>query len=109
MSRHVVILNERDLEHPRAGGAEIHLFEIFGRLAAAGDRVTMICAGFPGSAPEATIAGIAIRRYGNGYTYYARVAGAVRRYLAAARPDVLVEAHNKLPFFTPLYTCIPRL
>ena len=48
MSRHVLILNERDLENPRAGGAEIHLFEIFGRLAAGGDRVTMLCAGVPG-------------------------------------------------------------
>ena len=45
MGRHVLILNERDLDHPRAGGAEIHLFETFGRLAAAGDRVTLLAAG----------------------------------------------------------------
>jgi glycosyltransferase involved in cell wall biosynthesis len=109
MSRHVLILNERDMEHPRAGGAEIHLFEIFGRLAAAGDRVTMLCAGFPGCAPEATIAGVRVRRLGRQFSYYARVVPAYRRYVARERPDVVVEAHNKLPFFTPLFVRAPRL
>jgi glycosyltransferase involved in cell wall biosynthesis len=109
MGRHVLILNERDLHHPRAGGAEIHLFEIFGRLAAAGDRVTMLCAGFPGAAAEEEIAGVAVRRLGGQYTYYAQVGPACRRYLARERPDVLVEAHNKLPFFAPLYTRVPCL
>ena len=32
----VLILNERDLEHPNAGGAEVHVSEIFERLAARG-------------------------------------------------------------------------
>jgi glycosyltransferase involved in cell wall biosynthesis len=109
MPRHVLVLNERDLENPRAGGAEIHLFEIFGRLAAAGDRVTMLCAGFPGGAPAASIAGVDVRRLGGRYGYYARVGPACRRYLAEERPDVVVEAHNKLPFLTPLWTRAPRL
>jgi glycosyltransferase involved in cell wall biosynthesis len=109
MGRHVLVLNERDLENPRAGGAEIHLFEIFGRLAAAGDRVTMLCAGFSGAAPAARVAGVDVRRLGSRYTYYARVAAACRRYLASERPDVLVEAHNKLPFLTPLYARVPSL
>jgi glycosyltransferase involved in cell wall biosynthesis len=106
--RHVLVLNERDLDNPRAGGAEIHLFEIFGRLAAAGDRVTMLCAGFPGAAPEATIAGVHVRRLGqNRYRYYTHVVQACRAYVARERPDVLVEALNKLPFLSPLYTRLP--
>ena len=110
MARHVLVLNERDLDNPRAGGAEIHLFEIFGRLAAAGDRVTMLCAGFPGAAPEATIAGVRVRRLGSSrYRYYTRVVQVCRAYVAAERPDVLVEALNKLPFMSPLYTRVPRV
>jgi glycosyltransferase involved in cell wall biosynthesis len=106
--RHVLVLNERDLDNPRAGGAEIHLFEIFGRLAAAGDRVTMLCAGFSGGAPEATIAGVHVRRLGtNRAGYYSRVVQACRAYVAAERPDVLVEALNKMPFLSPLYTRLP--
>jgi glycosyltransferase involved in cell wall biosynthesis len=110
MSRHVLILNERDLENPRAGGAEIHLFEIFGRLAAGGDRVTMLCAGFPGGPPETEIAGVRVRRLGTSRRgYYAAIVGTARRYVADERPDVVVEAHNKLPFLSPLYTRVPRL
>jgi glycosyltransferase involved in cell wall biosynthesis len=106
--RHVLVLNERDLDNPRAGGAEIHLFEIFGRLAAAGDRVTMLCAGFPGGAAEATIAGVHVRRLGeNRFGYYTQVVRACRAYIARERPDVLVEALNKMPFLSPLYTRIP--
>ena len=108
MSRHVLVLNERDLDNPRAGGAEIHLFEIFGRLAAAGDRVTMLCAGFPGGAAEATIAGVHVRRLGgNRLGYYTQAVQACRAYIARERPDVLVEALNKMPFLAPLYTRIP--
>ncbi len=110
MARHVLVLNERDLDNPRAGGAEIHLFEIFGRLAAAGDRVTMLCAGFPGAAAETTIAGVHVRRLGNDrYRYYTHVVRACRAYVAAERPDVLVEALNKLPFMSPLYARLPRV
>jgi glycosyltransferase involved in cell wall biosynthesis len=108
--RHVLVLNERDLDNPRAGGAEIHLFEIFGRLAAGGDRVTMLCAGFPGGAPEATIAGIRVRRLGGSRVgYYGQVVQACRAYIARERPDVLVEALNKMPFLSPLYARLPTV
>jgi glycosyltransferase involved in cell wall biosynthesis len=108
VARHVLVLNERDLDNPRAGGAEIHLFEIFGRLAAAGDRVTMLCAGFPGGAAESTIAGVHVRRLGGSRAgYYARVVRACRAYIARECPDVLVEALNKMPFLSPLYTRLP--
>ena len=36
MGRRVLILNERDPTHPKAGGAEIHVSEIFRRLVARG-------------------------------------------------------------------------
>jgi hypothetical protein len=39
----VLVVNWQDRENPEAGGAEIHLFEIFGRLAARGHRVRLIC------------------------------------------------------------------
>ena len=108
MARHVLVLNERDLDNPRAGGAEIHLFEIFGRLAAGGDRVTMLCAGFPGGAAEATIAGVHVRRLGASRVgYYGQVVRACRAYIAGERPEVLVEALNKMPFLSPLYTRLP--
>ena len=45
-----LLVNWQDRENPQAGGAEIHLHEIFGRLAATGHEVTLLCGGWPGCA-----------------------------------------------------------
>ena len=46
----ILLVNWQDRENPQAGGAEIHLFEIFGRLAARGHRVRLVCSGWRGAA-----------------------------------------------------------
>jgi len=107
---HLLVLNERDPENPRAGGAEVHLFEILGRLARRGYPVTMLCAGFPGGAARVRIEGVEVERLGNRYTYYARVVGRYRRLArAVARPALLVETLNKLPFYGPVYSPLPQI
>jgi len=105
--RHIVVLNERDPRHPQAGGVEVHLAEIFGRLAAAGDRVTLLASSFPGAAAEETVDRIRVVRLGNRYTYYARVPVAYRRLRRAERVDVVVEDLNKFPFFARLWVREP--
>jgi glycosyltransferase involved in cell wall biosynthesis len=107
VSRRILVLNERDLRHPQAGGAEVHCFEVFSRLAAAGDRVTLLACGFPGGASEETVDGVRVRRLGNRYTYYARVPGAYRRLRAGAPFDVVVEDLNKFPFFARFWVREP--
>jgi glycosyltransferase involved in cell wall biosynthesis len=98
-SRRILVMNERDLRHPQAGGAEVHCFEIFRRLAAAGDHVTLLASGFPRGAREEDVDGIHVVRLGNRFTYYALVARAYRRLRRAVRFDVVVEDMNKFPFF----------
>jgi glycosyltransferase involved in cell wall biosynthesis len=107
---HLFILNERDLENPLAGGAEVHQSEIFGRLAARGFPVTLICAGYPGASPIAGERGMRVLRVGNRYTFYARGPWLFRR-LAQDVGDraLLIENLNKLPFYGPLYSPIPVL
>jgi len=39
----VLVLDERDPRHPRAGGAQVHIAAIFGRLARRGYSVTLAC------------------------------------------------------------------
>ena len=97
----LLVVNWQDARNPQAGGAEIHLHEIFGRLAARGHEVTLLCGGWPGAAPTATSDGMEIHRVGTRYTfpflarrYYADV-------LAKRRAEVLVEDINKVPLFTP--------
>ena len=60
----VLAVNWLDRENPQAGGAEIHFFEIFGRLVAAGFKVTLVTSGWPGAPPVAEIDGLTVRRYG---------------------------------------------
>ena len=44
----LLLVNWQDRENPQAGGAEIHLHEIFGRLAARGHEVTLLHRGLSG-------------------------------------------------------------
>ena len=61
----ILIVNWQDRENPMAGGAEIHLHEIFGRLASRGHRVRLICSGWKGGASQAVVDGIEVRRFGD--------------------------------------------
>ena len=60
----ILVLNWLDRENPQAGGAEVHLHEIFGRLVAWGHSVTLLCSGWPGSAPGVELDGIEVHRVG---------------------------------------------
>jgi glycosyltransferase involved in cell wall biosynthesis len=111
----ILLVNWQDRANPHAGGAEIHLFEIFGRLAAAGHRVRLVCSGWAGAAKTATIDGIEIERVGGRNSFALLGRGAVRRAIAAERPDILVEDVNKLPLFLargprlPFCAIVPHL
>ncbi|HET6577459.1 MAG TPA: glycosyltransferase family 4 protein [Gemmatimonadales bacterium] len=111
----VLVVNWQDRDNPHAGGAEIHLFEIFGRLAARGHRVRLVCSGWPGAPARTTIAGIEVQRTGGRHSFALRGRGAVRRAIRADRPDVVVEDINKLPLFLagmndlPFCAVVPHL
>ncbi|MFP6626753.1 MAG: glycosyltransferase, partial [Deltaproteobacteria bacterium] len=65
MSRRILVINERDLRNPLAGGAEVHVFEIFKRLVARGHQVTLLAASFKGAAREEDVEGIRVCRLAN--------------------------------------------
>ena len=103
----ILLVNWQDPANPHAGGAEIHLFEIFNRLAARGHRVRLVCSGWKGGPRKAIIDGIDITRVGgrNSFALLGRLA--VRRALARERADILVEDVNKLPLFLALGRSLP--
>jgi glycosyltransferase involved in cell wall biosynthesis len=105
--RPLLLLNERDLRHPHAGGAEVNLFEVGRRLAARGYRPTLLCSRFAGAAPDERIDGIRVIRRGNRLTYYLQLPALVRRHLEPT--SVIVEHLCKIPFCTPLYARAPVL
>jgi glycosyltransferase involved in cell wall biosynthesis len=97
----ILVLNWQDLSNPQSGGAETHLHEVFGRLAARGHRVTLLASGFPGARPRAEADGMRIHRTGGRHTFPLAAPAHFRRHLAAERWDVVVEDLNKVPLFTP--------
>jgi glycosyltransferase involved in cell wall biosynthesis len=105
MKRRILVLNERDPRNPLTGGAETHVFEIFSRLVRRGHEVTLLAAGFPGSASEEIVDGVRVRRFANRYFYYVLVPWIARRE-AVRGYDAVVDVLNKLPFLSPWF--VPR-
>ena len=103
----ILAVNWLDLDNPQAGGAEVHFFEIFGRLAAAGHQVTLVASGWPGAAARTEQRGIAVRRVGGRYSFAILGRGAVRGALREAAYDVVVEDINKVPLYLPVLTRVP--
>lgn len=92
--------------NPHAGGAEIHLHEIFGRLVERGHAVTLLASGWPGAAPRALVDGIDVHRAGGRYTFPLHARRAFGR-LEPAVFDMIVEDVNKLPLLTPRWSKTP--
>lgn len=99
----VLVLNWLDWENPQAGGAEVHLHEIFRRLTARGHSVTLLCSGWPGCAPRVVLDGIDVHRVGSRYTLSLAAPMYYRRRLRTEPFDVVVEDLNKVPFFSPFW------
>ncbi|MEO8452404.1 MAG: glycosyltransferase family 4 protein, partial [Gemmatimonadota bacterium] len=87
----ILLVNWQDRENPQAGGAEIHLFELFRRLAASGHEVRLVCSGWAHAEPRVTIDGIEVERHGGRHTFALLGPGAVRRAARSFRPHVIVE------------------
>jgi glycosyltransferase involved in cell wall biosynthesis len=102
----ILVLNWQDLQNPHSGGAEIHLHEVFGRLAARHE-VTLLASGFDGAAPRAEADGMEVHRTGGRHTYSVAAPAYYRRHLAARTWDVVVEDLNKVPLFAPLWVRRP--
>jgi glycosyltransferase involved in cell wall biosynthesis len=103
----LLLVNWQDRLNPQAGGAEIHLHEIFGRLAAGGTSVTLLASGWPGAPRRETVDGLEVHRVGSRYTFGALAPGYYRRRLRGRGFDLTVEALNKVPTFAPLWSSPP--
>ena len=98
----ILIVNWQDITNPLAGGAEVHLHEVFERIAALGHEVTLFCSGFPGAPREEDRRGLHIIREGGRYLFNFRFAWRWLTRLRLSGFDIVVDDMNKIPFFTPL-------
>lgn len=103
----ILIFNWQDIRNPLSGGAEVHLHQIFSRVAAMGHRVTLFCSSFDGAPAEEMIDGVhVVREGGRGLFNYV----VPRRYFTRFRHegyDAVIDDMNKIPFYTPLYVREP--
>jgi glycosyltransferase involved in cell wall biosynthesis len=103
----ILVVNWNDRENPHAGGAEIHLHALFGRIGSWGHDVDLIASGWPGAPEHAELDGMHVTRVGNRNSFALRARGAVRRALDQRSYDVVVEDVNKLPLYLPTLTRLP--
>lgn len=106
--RSVLLLCWRDTGHPQGGGSETYLQRIGALLADDGIDVTLRTARYEGSAAHEDIDGVHISRGGGPYTVYIRAGLAMVAArlglgpLRHARPDVVIDSQNGLPFLARL-------
>ena len=103
----ILIFNWQDIRNPLAGGAEVHLHEVFSRIAAMGNEVTLFCSSFEGGKPEETLNGIRVIRQGGRYLFNFRVPLQYFKMRHRGEYDIVIDDMNKIPFFTPLFVREP--
>ncbi|MCU0624281.1 MAG: glycosyltransferase family 4 protein [Gemmatimonadaceae bacterium] len=103
----LLVVNWQDRTNPQAGGAEVHLHELFGRIAARGHEVTLLCSGYAGAAARDRLDGLDIHRTGGRHTFAVSAWPYYRRHLAGRGFDVIVEDLNKIPVWTPRWGRTP--
>lgn len=101
------MINWQDRLNPRAGGAEIHLHEVFGRLAGRGHRVSVLVSGWRGAPARGQLDGMDVHRAGGRNTFSGAAPWYYRRHLRKRHFDVVVEDLNKVPVFAPLWAHRP--
>lgn len=103
----ILVVNWQDRCNPRAGGAEEHLHQVFGRLARRGHRVTLLCSGWDRSDVTAEIDGIRVHRAGRRYTFNLEAPLYRERRLSGERFDLVVEDLNKVPMLSSVWAPAP--
>jgi glycosyltransferase involved in cell wall biosynthesis len=100
----ILILNWRDIQSPRAGGAELLTHEIARRLARR-HNVTWFTSRAPGQRAEEDIDGIRVVRRGSELSTRFFAPSYARR----RRWDVVVEEINTLPYLAPIWSRAPTV
>ena len=131
--RRVDMVAWRDLDHPEAGGSELHAASIAERWAAAGIDIRLTASRADGAPAAGARDGYLVERPAGRYGIFPTVAaqrlssryigdlrrrgsapqvGTGRRSLLGrplVRPDATVEIWNGMPFFSPVWAPRPRL
>jgi len=98
----VLIINWKDIKHPRAGGGTLYTHKLATYLVKRNYEVTLLTAKYPGCENQEFIDGINVLRLGNMITVYGLVPFKYLKDLKD-RFDIIIDEINYIPWFTPLY------
>ena len=99
----ILILNWRDIKHPRAGGAEVRLHEVYTPLVKQGHNIILYCCSFNNAPKYECINGIEVYRLGNDYTFSFLCMVNLNKWVKKHQADIVIEDLNKIPFYSPLF------
>lgn len=105
----ILIFNWQDIKNPFGGGAEVHLHEIFKRIANRGHRVVLYCSEFEGCQKNENIDSIEVRRHGSRSLFNFYIPSLYKNALKKENFDIVIDDINKIPFYTPLFVKKPLL
>lgn len=105
----ILVINWQDIKNPYGGGAEVHLHEIFKRIAAKSIQVDLFCCCDPTLSEFEEIDGINVIRRGSRNTFNYIVPKNYKDIFSKNNYDIIVDDINKIPFYTPLYIKEPLL
>ena len=103
----ILVMNWRDISHPKNGGAEVHINEVISRWVNWGHEVTLLCGKYEGCNEYELVNGVEIIRKGGPFSLYIY---AMKEYLTSLKKkdyDYIVDDINGVPFFTPVYVKKP--
>jgi glycosyltransferase involved in cell wall biosynthesis len=96
--RRILILNWRDLDHPKAGGAEVYTQSVANEWIKGGDEVTLFCSAIKGRPSTEVVNGLTIVRRGSRWRVY-REARLFFQKEGRGKFDLIVDEVNTRPFF----------
>lgn len=99
----VLVVNWRCPKNPEMGGAEVHMHEIFKRVAAKGHNVTIVAHNFKGAGKREILEGVEIIRTGNKFLFNHQFKRFYRRHLIKEKYDLIVDDISKIPLGIPSY------
>lgn len=103
----ILVVNWQDWDNPNAGGAEVHLYEVFSRLARRGHKIALLCSRAQEQTRRAEHDGFTIFRTGNRYNFNFFVPVVLSRLVAHYDIDVICDDLNKIPFYSPWFVKCP--
>lgn len=105
----ILLINWQDIKNPLGGGAEVHMHEIFRRIANNGNEVHLISCEHGDFPAYELIDGIHVHRKGSRSLFNFYIPGLYRKISKEINFDIVIDDINKIPFYTPLFVKKPLL